>query len=96
MASAARREEPYSIELLDEDPSSKRIFQQIGLYAFFSKFRGHNEDVTKEFALNFDGACSNIRGFLLPVSETSIALTIGLPQTGERWFKVGRLKNPES
>lgn len=48
--------------------------------------RGHLE-VVRHFALHFDGIKTKVGNLEFEVSDASIATTIEIPNTGERWFK---------
>jgi hypothetical protein len=41
--------------------------------------------------LSFDGECTQIGNLTLHISEHSVSKIIGLPQTGEKWFKNKRM-----
>ena len=49
--------------------------------------------MTKEFALNFDGAHANFRGFLILILEALISLATYLLKIVEQWFKTQCLKD---
>ena len=42
-------------EMLEMDPVATTLFEKIGWKPFFWSFNGHNEEVTRQFALSFDG-----------------------------------------
>jgi hypothetical protein len=60
---------------------------------FFEKFEGFCEAVALDFAYSFDGEKATIGNFTLRVNEDSLALIIGLPQTGETYFKTKHFKD---
>jgi hypothetical protein len=43
--------------------------------------------LTKEFALNFNGVNTVIAGVTFPISEESISVATKIPIQGEKWFK---------
>ena len=42
-------------EMVEADPKVLALFEKIGWKLFFWGFSGHNEEVTRQFALSFDG-----------------------------------------
>ena len=62
-------------------------FEQCGWLVFCQKLQGHDANVTLAFSQGFNGKTTKIGDMTIEVNEASIAATIGLPQTGERWFK---------
>ena len=59
-----------------------------GWVAFFlTNLQGHDDAVSLQFALGFDGHIAKVGSLEFPVTEESIALATGLPCTGDRWFK---------
>jgi hypothetical protein len=53
--------------------------------------RGHRE-VSKKFAVNFNGVKTKVGTMDFEVIEKSISTTIEIPVQGEKWFKVMSLK----
>ena len=42
-------------DMLEADPEFLALFEKINWKLFFWGFSGHNEEVTRQFALSFDG-----------------------------------------
>ena len=53
--------------------------------------QGHDDAVSLQFALGFDGHTTKVGLMVFQVTEESVAQTTGLPRTGDRWFKNFRL-----
>ena len=64
------------------------IFEKKQWVPFFEKFDGYNEKASWEFAHSFDGERATIGKFTFRLSEYILAQMIGLPQQGERFFKI--------
>jgi hypothetical protein len=58
-----------------------------GCIRFCEKIQGYNQQLTKEFSLNYNGVQTTIVGVIFPVSEESIVVATKIPILGERWFK---------
>ena len=69
------------------DPEAFRILQGASWDSFFHKFLVFNLEVTKQFVETFDGETAQIGILTLHLSKHLISKVIGLPRTGERWFK---------
>ena len=78
-------------ELIEADEKVALLFEKIGWGQFFKCFSGHNMEVTKYFALSFKENVAQIGDFKFIIDEDKIAEATKLPQTGERWFKGGKL-----
>ena len=78
-------------ELIEADDKVSLLFEKVGWGQFFRCFDGHNAEVTKLFALNLKENVAQIGGFKFIVDEDKIAEATRLPQTGERWFKGGKV-----
>ena len=74
-------------KMLEVDPEVITLFEKIDWKLFFCGFSGHNEEVTRRFALSFDGNFAQIGDLQLVIDEEFISKATKLPQTGERWFK---------
>jgi len=59
---------------------------------FLEKFRGSNEEVTKQFAFTFNGEKALIDNFSFRVSEDTIAQSLGINPKGEKYFKTKQFK----
>jgi hypothetical protein len=57
------------------------------LRAIFSNLHGHDDDLSMQFSLGFDGKKMNVGSLTFEVSEESIAAATKLPRMGDRWFK---------
>ena len=55
--------EPQTLELVNSDPLFRVSFEQASYIRFCEKIQGYNAQVTKEFALNFNGVQSRIVDF---------------------------------
>jgi hypothetical protein len=60
---------------------------------FFEKFEGFCEGIALDFACSFDGEKAIVGNLSLRVTEESLALISGLPQTGEKYFKTKHFKD---
>ena len=78
-------------EMLEADPKFLALFEKIDWKLFFWVFSGHNEEVTKRFALSFDGNIAQIGDLQLVIDEEFISKATKLPWTGECWFKGSRI-----
>ena len=74
-------------EMLEMDPIATALFEKIGWKPFFWSFNGHNEEVTRQFVLSFDGDTAQIGDLQLVVDEEFISKATKLPRHGEHWFK---------
>jgi hypothetical protein len=81
------RLEPEGAELLEAYPQMAQRFRDVGWFEFLTTFQGHDEQVSMEFALNFDGYEVEIGKLLMLVTEQTIAKACRLVVGGERWWK---------
>jgi hypothetical protein len=81
------RLEPEGDELLEAYPQMDQRFRDAGWFKFLTTFQGHDEQVSMEFALNFDGYEVEIGKLLMLVTEQTIAKACGLVVGGEQWWK---------
>jgi hypothetical protein len=81
------RLEPEGAELLEAYPQMAQRFRDAGWFEFLTTFQGHDEQVSMEFALNFDGHEVEIGKMLMLVTEQTIAKACRLVVGGERWWK---------
>jgi hypothetical protein len=79
--------EPSYMHLFDEEPMVKEVFQRVGCLSFFQNMQRGHPEVARKFTLHFDGLKTKVGDLEFEVSETSIAKTTRIPNTGERWFK---------
>jgi hypothetical protein len=91
MAPKRRRQvvriEPEGVELLKDYPQIAQRFKDVGWFEFLATFQGYNEQVSMEFAPNFDGHEVEIGKMLMLVMEKTIAKAGRLVVGGERWWK---------
>ena len=78
-------------ELVEADEKAALLFEKIGWGQLFRCFSGHNMEVTKHFALSFKENVAQIGDVKFTINEDKIAEAMKLPQTGERWFKGGKV-----
>jgi hypothetical protein len=90
------RYEPQILSLVNSNPAFRVFFEQEGCMRFCEKIQGYNMQLTKEFALNFNGFQTTIAEVIFPVSEETIVVATDIPIQGEKWFKekVGKLEPP--
>jgi hypothetical protein len=62
-----------------------------GLDVFINKFQGYNSQVAKAFSLTFDGCRTKVGDIQLEITEKFLSEVIGLPLTGQKWFKNSKL-----
>ena len=77
--------------IMPEFLACKEMFIQVGWHSFLTNLQGHDDAVSLQFALGFDGNTAKVGSLEFSVTEESIALVTGLPRTGDRWFKNFRL-----
>ena len=63
------RLEPEGAELLKAYPQIAQRFRDVGWFEFLTTFQGYDEQVSMEFALNFDGHEVEIGKMLMLVTE---------------------------
>ena len=80
-------------EYLHAAPECRQVMSRFGWLEFLRKFFGFNMAVSKAFAESFDGVNAHVGDIELRVTEEFISQAIGLPQTGERWYKGKHIKN---
>jgi hypothetical protein len=86
------RTEPVDMHLFDTEPMEREVFQRVGCLSFYqNKQRGHAE-VTRQFALYFDGRRTKVGDLEFEVTKASISAASGIPITCEKWFKALALK----
>ena len=56
-----------------------------------TNLQGHDDAVSLQFTLGFDGHTTKVISMVFQIMEDSVAQAIGLPRTGDRWFKNFRL-----
>ena len=78
-------------ELVEADENVALLFEKVGWGQLFRCFSGHNMEVTKLFALSLKENMAQIGDFKFIIDEDKIAEEMRLPQTGEHWFKGGKV-----
>ena len=71
------------LEMIEMDPEATALFEKIGWKPFFWSFNGHNEEVTRQFTLSFDGNTTQIGDLQLVLDEEFISKATKLPRCGE-------------
>jgi hypothetical protein len=72
----------------------REIFLRMGWGLFLDSLQGHDDGVSLQFSLGFDGILACARTLVFLLSEESIASTTKFPQVGDRWFKHHQLPRP--
>jgi hypothetical protein len=75
----------YQVLLYHDDAIEDLKVQ--GWDSFIKRFECYNLHVAKEFAQTFNGCRAKIGDIQLEVTEDFVSEAIGLPSTGEKWFK---------
>jgi hypothetical protein len=78
-------------ELLSHDDVIEDLKIQ-GWDVFLKIFEGYNLQVAQAFAQTFDGCREKIGDTQLELIEGFVSEAIGLPSTGEKWFKNSRIE----
>ena len=89
------RVEPNDMKLPDSNPELLARVEVVGWFPFIRKFTDSNPEVTRLFALSLDNSRVKIADLRFKVDERSMALSTGLPLTGERWFKYKQMEVTE-
>jgi hypothetical protein len=87
------RVEPHDLQLINSDPFFKEAFQRVGCLDFCEKMQRGHPEVSKKFALNFNGVKTKVGTLDFEVTEQSISTTTEIPVQGEKWFKAMSLKS---
>ena len=66
------RFETQNLNLVNADPMIRVSFEQDGCIIFYEKVHGYNAQLTKQFALNFNGVSATIAEITFQVSEETI------------------------
>jgi hypothetical protein len=85
-----RRYEPSSYADLFSIPEfaqCKRSVFACRLGAIFVYLQGHDDGLSMQFAVSFDGKTTHVGSLTFEVSEESIVAATKLPRMGDRWFK---------
>jgi hypothetical protein len=85
-----KRYEPSSYADLFAIPKfahCREAFLHAGWGSFLSHLQGHDDDISMNFSLGFDGNTMLVGSLTFGVSEESIATTMNLLRVGDSWFK---------
>jgi hypothetical protein len=77
------RLEPEGIDLLEAYRQMVQRFRDVGWFEFLTTFQGYDEQVSMEFAKNFNGYEVEIGNLLMLVIEQAIAKSCRLVVGGE-------------
>jgi hypothetical protein len=66
---------------------SREVFQRVGCLSFCQNMQRGHPEVTRLFALHFDGRKTKVGDLEFEVTEASISTATTIPITGEKWFK---------
>jgi hypothetical protein len=91
MAPVIRLEPNGCQDLLSHDDAIEDLKIQ-GWDVFLKIFEGYNLQVAQAFAQTFDGCREKIGDTQLELTEGFVSEAIGLPSTGEKWFKNSRIE----
>jgi hypothetical protein len=75
------------MHLFDAEPLIREVFQRVGCLTFCQNMQRGHPKVAREFYLNFDGTKNKVGTLDMEVFEATIATTMEITNTGERWFK---------
>jgi hypothetical protein len=87
------RYEPRKYVVSEIHKDCIKILEQKQWLIFFEKFEGSCEGIALDFAYSFDGEKATVGNFILRITEDSLVVVIGLPQTGEKYFKTKHFKD---
>jgi hypothetical protein len=79
---------------IPEFTECREIFLRAGWGPFLASLQGHDDGISLQFSLGFDGRLARIGSLVFLVSEESIASATKLPRVGDRWFKHHQLPHP--
>jgi hypothetical protein len=85
-----RRYKPSSYAYLFAIPEfaqCREVFLHARWGAFLSSLQGHDDGLSMQFAVGFDGKIAHVGSLNFAVTEESISATTKLPRMGDRWFK---------
>ena len=82
-------------EYLHATPECREVMLRVGWLRFLQNFYDFNVAVFKVFAESFDGVNAWVGDIELRLTKEFISQAIGLPKTGERWYKGKHLKNDD-
>ena len=82
-------------EYLHATPECCEIILRLGWLGFLQRFSGFNVVFSKVFTESFDGVNAQVGDIELKLNKEFISQAIGLPQTGEWWYKGKHVKNDD-
>jgi hypothetical protein len=65
----------------------REVFLHVGWGPFLSSLQGHDDNLSMQFVVGFDGKTTHVGSLTFEVSEDSIAAATKIPRMGYRWFK---------
>ena len=81
------RYEPSDMNLIKEDPTDAEFFRRTGCLHFFQRLQGCHVQVSKEFALNFNGITTKVGMLNLTITPETIVAATGIPRGEEKWVR---------
>jgi hypothetical protein len=63
------------------------VFLHAGWGPFLSSLQGHDDGLSMQFVVGFDGMIAHVGSLKFSVTEESIVAATKLPRMGDRWFK---------
>jgi hypothetical protein len=79
--------EPNSSQALLLFDNARKDLEDNGWLTFVQRFEGFNLFFAQQFTLSFDGYRAKVGDIQLEINEEFISSSIGLPSSGQRWFK---------
>ena len=81
------RIEPVDMHHFDTEPMAREVFQRVGCLSFCQNMQRGHPEVTRQFALHFDGRRTKVGDLEFEVTEASILAATKITIIGEKWFK---------
>jgi hypothetical protein len=72
---------------IPEFTQCREVFLHTRWGPFLSHLQGHEDGVSMQFSLGFDGSMVHVGSLTFMVSEESISSSTKFPRVGDRWFK---------
>jgi len=89
------RSEVDGVCFLEAHPEVTEFFKQTGVFAYCEKLTKFHQQVAESFAISYDGRMTKVGKEEIIIDEASIAKFIGLPRSGDCWFKTTTPSNIE-
>jgi hypothetical protein len=86
------RVEPNGNQALLMFDNARQDLTDSGWLTFVKRFEGFNLCVARQFSMTFDGCRAKVRDIQLEIDEQFISSAMGLPTSGQRWFKNCKVK----